>query len=187
MLAVRNIGLVAFLVSAAIATWLLGQPLPGGDAVSDAAASGPLGYYLTDAVLLGTDDEGRIFYRVHARQVEQSANELELELVQVRVEYRDSENVEWHVSADRAAAPTDGSHLDLYGNVRLVSMPQAGSTATVIETEKMRFEPAHYFASTDVPVVVAVGDNQLRAEGLKAYLKDDRVELESKVHGQFVP
>lgn len=185
-ISIRNsIGLL-ILLAAAVATWLASRHeiSPGADA--DTARSTPLGYYLRDAVFLGTDENGRVFYRVHAGLAERQADDQGLALQRVRVEYRDTEHVQWQLSADRAATRAVGDFLDLSGDVRLSSTPTDDRMPTVIETDALRLEPDRFLASSDSPVRVSIGDASLRATGLKAHLKDDKLELESNVHGQFL-
>lgn len=180
----RNLLLATLLSAGVVVSWYFSRAGREAPPVVDSYAQAPLGYYLRNAVLLGTDDQGSVFYRVLAARVAQADEDDALELEQVRVEYRDSESVNWHVSAEQAQAPSDQTYLELSGNVRLANRADAGAT-TVIETQKLHLEPDLYLASTDLPVSVSVGGARLDAVGMKAYLKDDRLELESNVHGQF--
>lgn len=179
----RNIVISALLLAALAATWYFGRIGDVAPTASEPEISAPLGYYLKGAVLLGTNDEGHVFYRILAGQVSEG-EQASLELDRVRVEFRDSENVSWEVTAARAAAAQDRSLLELSGGVRLSSAADTGPE-TVIETEHLSLEPDSYLASTSGEVAVSVGRHRLAATGMKAYLRDDRLELESKVHGQF--
>lgn len=184
---IRNTLGVLLLVCAAAATWYWSLPppvVPPGQAADD---SGPLGYYLKGARLLGTDDAGQITYVVVAEQAEELPEQEGLELRNVRVEYRPESEIAWLVSATSARAPKSGSYLDLMGDVQLRNEPNDGSEPTVIGTNSLRFAPNEHTAQTDGTVELHVGDQRLEAVGLRAHLKDDSVELESNVHGQFAP
>lgn len=182
---VRNVVISALLLAAVAATWYFGR---AGTAPADATEvplAPPLGYYLKDAALIGTNAEGRITYRIEAESVSEDGDRAALELDTVRVQYHDNENVSWHVSADRASAAQDRAFLELSGSVRLTSATEPGAATTVVETQRLRLEPDRYLATTSEEVAVSIGDQRLEATGMKAYLKDDRLELESKVHGQL--
>ena len=181
----RTTLLFVLLVAAAVVTWYFGRGTTLTATSSGTDGTSPLGYYLRDAVLFGTDGDGRIYYQVRAAQVSQTMREDALQLDGVSVEYSADEDVQWQVSADRATAPSDRAFLDLSGSVRLASGTEPGKAETVIETERLRLEPGRHLASTRDEVRLTLGRHRLDAIGMKAYLKEDRLELESKVHGQF--
>jgi hypothetical protein len=53
-----------------------------------------------------------------------------------------------------------------------------------METEGLQFLPDAYLARATSPVVVVRGGATLRADGMRADLKADRIDLEG-VYGQF--
>jgi LPS export ABC transporter protein LptC len=175
---------LALLVFVAAATWYLRSPSApaAGAAPRD---TGPLGYYLRGARLLGSDDSGHITYTVSADTAEELPLEGALELRGVAIEYAPENDVAWGVSAARATAPKAGDHLDLTGSVELRSKPSDGTAPIVIVTDRLRFTPDQFTAESADPVELRLGDRVLSAVGFKAHLKDDSVELESEVHGRF--
>lgn len=180
-----SIGLL-ILISIAAATWLANRHEAAPRAVQSNRQA-PLGYYLRDAVFFGTNEQGRIFYRVHAGLAEQRPDQDGLKLSDVTVDYRDTEHVQWQLTAEHASSMDGDPDLDLDGNVRLTSSPDDGMPGTVIEADALRLEPNHFIAQSESPVRISVGKAVLTGTGLTAHLKDDRLELESKVHGQFSP
>lgn len=143
------------------------------------------GYYLLGARLTGTDAAGRVAYRVHADSLEEQGTAEGLALNGVRVEYTPADDVAWVIEAARGSGPRDGSHLDLQGGVQARNQPADGREPTVITTTDIRFEPGASLLVTDAPIEIRAGGWQVAATGLRAHLKDDRLELESKVHGRF--
>ena len=184
-LSVRSSIGVLVLISAAVATWLASRHTTAPRADLGGARRAPLGYYLRNAVLLGTNQDGMIFYRVHAGLAEQRPDKEGLTLSDVRVDYQDTEHVQWKLSAEHASAVDGDSSLDLKGHVRLTSEPSDGEPGTVIETDALRLEPRRFIALSESPVRISIGKIVLTAMGMKAHLKDDTLELESQVHGQF--
>jgi len=108
-------------------------------------------------------------------------------LTDVRVEYRPVANVLLLLTADSGEAPTDQSYIDLSGAVELVNEPRDDGERTIIQTQALRFEPETFVARSEDFVSVFLGAERLDAVGIRVYLRDDRLELESNVHGEFHP
>jgi LPS export ABC transporter protein LptC len=183
----RNTLVMAVLAVLAAATWLYGRPAPTPPRPAPASGAQPLGYYIHDARILGTDDQGRITYQISADSLEELPGEERLKLDAVHVEYRPSDADAWSISAAAASGPKDRSELDLQGNVTLRSDPAAGRDATIITAESLRFFPESSTVESDTPVSLKVGGWELDAGKLRTHLKGDVVQLESEVHGKFVP
>jgi lipopolysaccharide export system protein LptC len=187
MASLRHWVAIGLLAAAAAATWYFARPPAATVARRPPADAAPLGYYLRGMRLSGTDETGRITYRIHADRAEELTDRQLLSLSGVRLEYLPADEVPWLVSATRASAPKNGSHLDLEGEVRLESAPTGDEEPIVIATTRLRVEPDRFNAVSDQPVELRIGDRQFNAVGLRAHLKDDTLELESEVHGAFVP
>ncbi len=184
----RNGAALVLLAAAALATWYFARPAKNPAPAVQESGSYPLGYYLRDATLLGTDEQGRILYRLHAKLAEERPDNGGLLLHDVKFEYQPAEHVPWNVTAARGEAPAaQPSYLDLEGNVEITRNPGAEGGTARVETNRLRLEPEQRMASTSGPVRISVGGNTLDAVGLKAFLGSDRIELESKVHGRFTP
>jgi LPS export ABC transporter protein LptC len=119
--------------------------------------------------------------------VEERPDEAHLRLEHVRFEYEPSEKVPWSIVASTGEAPIGTpAYLDLEGEVELTRDTAASGKPTRVETDRLRLEPDTHLASAPGPVRLWFGRYALDAVGLKAFLEDDRFELESQVHGQFV-
>jgi LPS export ABC transporter protein LptC len=182
--AVRNVLLLTVLTAAAVITWLLSRPEPEIPEVTRGGADVPLGYYMRDAVILGTDTSGAVLYRVYATLAEQPQDGDNLVLTGVRVEYDSAEAIQWLATAGRATASVDGSYLRLYDGVRLSNDPGEGAEPIVIEGEELDLDPASYLASTARPVTFSRGEAILQALRFNADLREDTIDLEG-VHAQF--
>ena len=167
-----------------VASWQREEPATPAPAAADPR---PLGYYLYGARLLGTDEQGRVAYRVLAQRIDELPDEGRLRFEGVSVEYQPVGETAWAISAANASGPKDGSQLDLAGNVEVRSAPTDGSRPESFSTQKLRFSPESSSAETDEPVTIHVGDWHLDAIGLRTHLKDDTLRLESQVHGTFAP
>jgi lipopolysaccharide export system protein LptC len=181
----RNAVWLSLLIGAAAVTWYLSRPEPTEAPRDTGSRTSSLGYYLVDAVLLGTDDSGEVLYRIVAERVEEHPGSEQLLLTSIEIEYRDEAEVPWRIRASSASGPTSRDYLDLSGDVRIESLPNSGGQQTLIEASSLRLEPEARFASTDGPVRFLVDDVWINGVGLKAYLKDDRIDLESQVNARI--
>jgi lipopolysaccharide export system protein LptC len=173
------------LATLAVATWLYGRTPAPVPRTLPAEGAQPLGYYLRAARMLGTDEQGRIAYRILADNLEELPQQQRLKLDGVRIEYLPADGDTWLISATAGTAPKDSSELLLNGNVSLRSEPRNGGKPVVIAAETLRFFPDSSSAESETPVSISVGDWHVDAGRFRTLLKGDVMELESKVHGTF--
>ena len=173
------------LAALAVATWIYGRVPPVAPRTLPVEGAQPLGYYLRAARMLGTDEQGRVAYRIMADNLEELPQQQRLKLDGVRIEYLPAEADTWLISATAGTAPKDGSELLLNGNVSLRSEPRNGGKPVVITAQTLRFLPNTSSAESEMPVTISVGDWHVDAGRFRTLLKGDVMELESKVHGTF--
>ena len=184
---IRNLATITILSAAAGASWYWNRVGSADDPPGELRDNTPLGYYLADAEIISADEDGHLLYKISAGRAEERPHDSSLYLSDVRVEYRPVEQAPWFLSAESGEAPTDESYIDLRGAVELVNEPGQAGPRTLIQTQQLRFEPEGFIASSADPVKLFIGDGYLDAVGIRVYLRDDRLELESSVHGQFDP
>lgn len=176
----RNLLLFATLAGAALVTWIFSRVSEeSGPARTDAGPFGQ-GYYLLGATLNGTDDDGRIYYRIVADRVEQSAENEDIVLDGIRVEYVPDTDVRWDISAGRGLADASRNSLRLQSEVRLVYMADPGQDAMLFETNELNFFAEEFFASTDQSVTMYRGEAIVTAENLELNLNTDAWILGTK-------
>jgi lipopolysaccharide export system protein LptC len=158
------------------------------DQKSKPPASAPrlgIGYYANDALLTGTDDDGHILYRVTAATIQQMPADGSVSLQSVAVNYDPARQVPWNLRADTGRIMLGGKMLALSGNV-VAATREAVSPAATIRTDYMEFDPGTDIATTDRKVVIDYAGSTVHATGLRAMLRQDRLELLSDVIGQYV-
>ena len=165
-----------------VATWQRQDAPETVEAVGDTR---PLGFYARRAELLGTDEQGRVTYRLRADRLDELPEQNRLQFEGVAVEYQPADETGWAISAASASRPKDGSLLDFAGNVEVRNSPADGTEQLTIFTEQLRFSPDTSSVESDDRVRMRVGDWQLEGVGLRTHLKGDTLELESQVHGTF--
>ncbi len=183
----RNVLGLSALTATAAFSWLWSRQGIENDSRGGSTRSAPLGYYLKDAAILGTDEEGRPLYRIWAGSAEELPDEDRLMLRDVRVEYQPQLDVPWVLRATAGEAPLNETYLDLSGDVELTADSGGRSGPTIIRTGRLRLEPEDFVVQTAEPVTIFIGNRRLDAVGMRIDLKADHMALESNVHGQFLP
>lgn len=181
----RNVIVMLLLGAAAVASWFYSLPDPVAPARRSSGDDAPLGYYMRGAQLLLTDEDGHVAYRILADRLEEQPGQERLLLERVQIEYQPANEVPWVITAGAGSAPKDASLLDLTGGVEIRSEPTDGSRPYHIKNESLRFESYNSSVTSDALTEMRVGDWQLVGKGLRANLKDERLALESEIHGNL--
>jgi lipopolysaccharide export system protein LptC len=177
---------LAFLLGVALATLYWSQMETAGLLDTPDVGPVPEGYYLLNATILVTDGTGAVRYRILSRRAEELPEENLLRLAEVSLEYRAADQAPWLVSASVAEGPADRSYLDLSGEVTVSGSLGENGTPVLLETTRLRLEPETWVARSKERVSMVFGNQRLSGVGLWADLMEDRLELESDVHGQIV-
>ena len=144
------------------------------------------GYYLVAAELTGTGDDGQLRYRLRTRRAERDPDTSVLKLDQVEMHYAPENRIPWKLRADTGRMDARGDMLQLRGNVVAVT-GQDDSRPATIRTDYLEIEPDSLVAETPQVVHIEYADGRITATGMRAYLREDRVQLLSNVHGTFAP
>jgi LPS export ABC transporter protein LptC len=180
---------IALLIVAIIAgSFFIGQQgAPQDTATADAARDPDPGYAARDAEVIETGADGRELYRLNAELIRQDPESGVVELESIAMNYRTDAQALWNVKAQRGTVLQEGDVIELDGKVR-VTGPMPDTSRTIqLETERMTFETRTERISTDAPVLMSWTGQRLAAVGLAANLKDETVQLKSRVNGRFVP
>jgi LPS export ABC transporter protein LptC len=181
----RNLLLFLSLAGAALATWVLARIAEEPALQRVDPGPSPQGYYLLGATLIGTDDNGRIYYRIKAASVEQQASGEEFVLSEMSVEYTPDTDIHWKISATRGTARQNLAMLELQEKVRLVFLPDAGQDEMDFEMNELRLYADEFLATTDQPISMHRDSAELTAMGLNLNLKTDDWSLGPDVKSQF--
>ncbi len=145
------------------------------------------GYSLKNAEIIETDSQGKPRYTVNAQHAQQDPTSGEIELQTIRMRLRDQRGSEWRLQAKSGRMPEDASTVELRGQVVVEGAPSKGSEEMKLRTEELDVDTRSERVSTAAPVSITMSGRLLTARGMKADLKDRRLQLESEVHGRFKP
>lgn len=146
----------------------------------------PDGYYMTGAEITAPDAEGLPKYRLVAEEIRQVTLGGETLLKDVRVEYNVFSPSPWLLTAPEGAVSADYAVLELWGGVDVVGDSGDHGPAR-LSTDRLEVEIETSVARSDAPVTLALGPQELHGVGLVAYLLEERLQLQSDVHGRFRP
>lgn len=155
-----------------------------------AAGGGPLhdpGYSAQQARLVQTGPDGRPLYTLDAAEIQQQPNQGTVELERVTLGFRDADGNQWTARAAHGELEQGSGVVRLAGDVHVAGMLPGTEESAEISTEHLAFDTHSQVASTRDPVTVVMSGRELNARGMVASLKERHVQLESAVHGSFLP
>ncbi|WP_237066249.1 LPS export ABC transporter periplasmic protein LptC [Microbulbifer guangxiensis] len=131
----------------------------------------------------GTD--GTLAYRVDADSITyfQFARRDRANLEQPRIVFYQGEAPRWRTESRIGVAHNNGERVVLRGNVNIWELPERGGIH--LQTPSITIKPRQEYAETDKVVKIAAGANRTEGRGLRAFLKDDRVEILAEVQSIY--
>ncbi|OLF55906.1 LPS export ABC transporter periplasmic protein LptC [Pseudomonas chlororaphis] len=90
----------------------------------------------------------------------------------------------WHVQSKRGEVNPDGTQVELIDSVR-VARTDEKNRDLLITTTRMTVFPQKQYAQTDQDVRIDGAGGVTTGKGMKAYLKEGRMNLLSNVRGQY--
>ena len=145
-----------------------------------------IGYYMTDAELIVTGEDGRTRYRVRTNNAVQDRDAGTISLDGVHVEYDPLSSVPWDLRATTGHIPPDRNIIELEGDV-IAKTRDDDNVPITIRTDFLELNTETYIAQTEHDVAIDYATNRVFATGLRAYFKEDRLQLLANVNGKFNP
>ncbi|MGH8265846.1 MAG: LPS export ABC transporter periplasmic protein LptC [Steroidobacteraceae bacterium] len=168
---------------------LLSGPQRESAAPARVGGAAPLdpGYEALTARLVQTGPDGQPLYTLDAAQIHQQPDNSTVQLEQVQMGFRDTNGDQWTARAERGELGQDTGIVQLDGSVHVTGVLPGTQDEAQISTEHLSFDTHAQVVATRDPVTLVVSGRSLSAQGLVASLKERRVQLESAVHGSFLP
>jgi LPS export ABC transporter protein LptC len=147
------------------------------------------GYYLKDAVILRTRDDGSPGVELIARRIQQRLSRQDrgeaITMESVRVNYFGKEDWKWALTAQTGLVPANSRIVQLEGDVELRSLET--NTNASLRTEELSIDTEKNIAySTRSPVHMRFGQHSMIVKNLRADLTSEKLRLET-VNGRFDP
>jgi lipopolysaccharide export system protein LptC len=176
--------LVFALIAALVAALGYWNIAPDGDRQAQLAGTdNTIDFYVIGARTVQFQDDGKLHYRMTANKLEHVKSSDITLLSQPRLNlYRGSE-LPWKVTSQRAEVSPGGVEVELIDKVR-IARTDAKGRPTIITSSRMTVIPDKEYAQTQQAVRIVAANGVTTAQGMKAYLNDGRMLLQSNVRGQ---
>ena len=182
---IRNILLFTVIAAlfAAVGYWNI-SPERFLDSPPVAVDDGAIDYYALNTRSLQYLPDGKLQYEMTADKVEHlKASEVTLLTTPDLQMYRGTA-YPWHVQSERGEVNPDGTEVELIDSVRVARTDEKDRT-TIITSTRMTVFPQKQYAQTERDVRIDGAGGVTTGKGMKAYLKDGRIDLLSNVRGQY--
>jgi LPS export ABC transporter protein LptC len=143
------------------------------------------GYSAQIAKLVETGMDGVPLYTLSAATIRQLPNQDQAQLTQVKMSFRDANGDPWTATADSGQVAQGSRQVHLAGNVHISGTIAGAAGEAQFFTSALSVDLRTNIVNTKDPVQMLWAGKQLNSTGLVADLKDDRVQLESAVHGTY--
>ncbi len=182
----RTVTFIFLLSAGAIGSWYLSRSNAPGSEGDLPYEPMHQGYYLKQARILGTGEDGSLLYEIEAQHAEQQEDD-SIEFSEVRIRYSPDSGVPWVVKADEATLQDGSPTIILRGHVQIVNDGGSAEHNTEIRTQYLELDAKEYIAQTDERVQIRFGSRSVTATGMLASLNDDKITLKSNVRGKIAP
>jgi len=131
------------------------------------------------------DAGGRPVYRLQAESMDYFADEDSLILQHPFLSMAHSDGSRWELRAEQGLTDTDGDTVRLLGEVAIQRLATRQHKPLKVHTRDVLVETASGLAATTAPASISGSGYRIEAVGMKADLKQHRLELGAQVRGSF--
>lgn len=165
----------------AVLVWAFQDKLLPPDSSEESSGAQVPDYSMKGFVITSYNEEGSPQLYLQASEMERYEDEGLTKLLAPYLVVASKEEDSWYLLAERGELIGEGEDVWLYGNVR-IEKPESGS---YLLTEKVYYSASREYVETDVAVTFHDVDAKIEAVGMRAYLKEQRIEFLSNVRGQY--
>jgi LPS export ABC transporter protein LptC len=141
------------------------------------------GYTSIGARLVQTGVDGRPLYRLDATRIEQPQPQGTIFVTDPKLNYAPQDGNPWLLTAQQGQLPQDATSADLHGSVHAQGVPQGSKDLMQIDTNQLHLDMTHEIATTPDAVHVLWAGSRLTGRGMRADLKNGRLQLYADVNG----
>ena len=182
----RAFALACTLVAVVVLMWQSDEPSEPVEAAALRGQSEPDGF-VVNGRYLSFDETGRLTVRFESPRIEQFESEQLATMETPRAQlFTEGEAQPWRLSADTGTLLDNTELLEREGNVEVVRQTDTGRKAT-LTTPYLTLDNGRRIAYTDAPVTLTDAFSVTRAIGMKAWIDDRILELDSQVEGRYEP
>lgn len=143
--------------------------------------------FVKDSRYLSFDKNGRRVVMIESPRIEQFEPEgLATMTSPSATLYDKNSGKPWHLTARNGTFHQPADRLELSGDVTVVR-PLSGKREATLTTEQLTLDNHSHTVFTDKPVLITEDHGQTAAVGMKAWIDDRILELNSQVKGEYAP
>jgi lipopolysaccharide export system protein LptC len=176
-------GIVVLVILTAVSFWLsrkqdiyITEPVSGLDP--------KLNYVLRDFELQFYDENGQPTMNLQA-PVLRNDPKLQLGTIEQPVIKLNRSGMVWRLGSESATVTADKEHVNLLGLVHVQRVDPATGNRVELNTRQVHIEVTTQIASTDQPVSIFDGYNQVDAIGFELDMKTDQFKLKQQVKAYY--
>ncbi|WPC04329.1 LPS export ABC transporter periplasmic protein LptC [Pseudomonas benzenivorans] len=173
---------VAAALLAAVGYWNI-SPESFSDRPARAGTDNTIDFYVIGANTLQYQADGKLHYEMTTSKLEHiKATDITL-LSEPNLHLYRGTQYPWKVRSVRGEVAPEGKEVELIDQVR-VERTDAKGRPTILTTSRLTVFPEKEYAQTQQAVRIDAANGVTTAQGMKAYLNDGRMLLQSNVRGQ---
>ena len=177
------IGLLAVALIGALGYWNV-RPESFMERQAAAESDTTIDFYVVGASAQQFQTDGQLQYEMTADKVEHlKASEVTV-LTKPDLQMYRGTTYPWHVQSERGEVNPDGTEVELIDSVRVARTDEKDRT-TIITSSRMTVFPQKQYAQTEQDVRIDGAGGTTTGKGMKAYLKEGKMDLLSNVRGQY--
>ncbi|MBY6033545.1 LPS export ABC transporter periplasmic protein LptC [Marinobacter daepoensis] len=130
------------------------------------------------------DEQGNLRIHLTSPRIEQFENTGVAHLDQPEAQlFSEGDPTPWLIESNTGKLEQSSEQLELTGNVRLIR--QAGNAPSTLETEVLTLDNSNGTVYTDQPVTITEPFGVTHSTGMKAWINERILELNSRVEGHY--
>ncbi len=183
---VRTLGLAGTVVALFFLLWQSDEPSEPVDAATLRGESEPDGF-VVNGRYLSFDETGRLTTRFQSPRIEQFESRSETIMESPRATlYGEPGTAPWRIQANEGRFLEAESLVYLIGDVQITREAENGRPLT-LTTTALTMDNAERTVYTEAPVELTDAFSLTRATGMKAWIDDRILQLDSQVEGRYEP
>lgn len=183
---VRTLALIASILALASLLWQSDEPREPTAAADLRGATEPDGF-VVNGRYLAFNEAGQLTSHIESPRIEQfESTRLATMMAPEATLYDETSGVPWTLRADNGRFTEGTDIVELEGNV-VLTRPLGGGRDATLTTEQLTVDNRNRTVYTDEPVEMTDRYSVTRATGMKAWIDERILELESQVEGRYEP
>ncbi|MEQ9544711.1 MAG: LPS export ABC transporter periplasmic protein LptC [Marinobacter sp.] len=181
----RTLALGFTAVALVMMLWQSDEPQEPVDAAALRGQSEPDGF-VVNGRYLSYDETGKLSVRFESPRIEQfeAGNKAIMESPRAEL-FGEGEEEPWYLSSESGTYREEKGLLHLEGNVKVIR--RSGNRQGTLTTSRLTLDNTSRTVYTDAPVELTDSFSVTRATGMKAWIDDRILELNSQVEGRYEP